>query len=265
MLMEIPAEKWFPAIKTRRSRRAYEDEPLKKGYLARIEYVCDNFKPFSGARAVLGREVPDNLFKGIVGSYGKIKGTPAFIAFIGNSENPNVYEQAGYTGEGVVLEAETLGLATCWVGGFFEPGVVKSLIELHDGERVIAISPVGYPKERPTFTEKTMTGFGMTHNRKPLSELVTGLAESSWPQWISAALESARLAPSAVNRQPWRFHVEAESITVSVNGSGREFGLSKRLCCGIAMLHIETAALHFGQKGKWEFLKPPLVARCTLE
>ena len=73
--------------------------------------------------------------------------------------------------------------------------------------------------------------------------------------------EAARLAPSAVNRQPWRFNVETNSITVSVNTPRREYGLSKRLCCGIAMLHIEVAALSCGASGSWTFLEPPLVAR----
>ena len=110
-----------------------------------------------------------------------------------------------------------------------------------------------------------MTGFGLTHRRRPLSGLVSGLRESEWPRWVKLALEAARLAPSAVNRQPWRFNVEPNSITVSVNTVGREYGLSKRLCCGIAMLHIEVAALTCGTKGSWKFLEPPLVARFESE
>ncbi|HHY93759.1 MAG TPA: nitroreductase, partial [Firmicutes bacterium] len=34
----------------------------------------------------------------------------------------------GYTGEAVVLEATALGLATCWVGGFFRPEVAARLL-----------------------------------------------------------------------------------------------------------------------------------------
>jgi hypothetical protein len=78
---------------------------------------------------------------------------------------------------------------------------------------------------------------------------------------MRSALQSARLAPSAVNRQPWRFYAEPDSITVSVNSLKQQYGISKRLCCGIAMLHIEVAALNYGVKGVWEFLNPPQVAR----
>jgi len=201
------------------------------------------------------------VFKGAIGPYGKIKGAPDFIAFIGDMDSPNVWEQVGYTGEGIILEAEALNLATCWVAGFFRPEVVAFLTGIGEGERVLAVTPIGYAAKRHSLEERVMTGFGVTHRRRPLSGLVTGLRESEWPQWVKSALEAARLAPSAANRQPWRFKVEPNNITVSVNTVGREYGLSKRLCCGIAMLHIEVAAMAFGMSGRWEFLEPPFVAR----
>jgi len=207
------------------------------------------FRPFPNARAVLVTESPDSVFKGAIGPFGKIKGVPAFIAFIGNMGSPNVHEQVGYMGEGIILEAEALNLASCWVAGFFRPNVVASLTRIDKGERVLAVTPIGYAIKRQALEERLMTGFGLTHRRRALSDLVTGLLESEWPQWIRAALEAARLAPSAVNRQPWRFHIEPHSITVSVNTLSREYGLSKRLCCGIAMLHIEVTALNCGIRG----------------
>jgi nitroreductase len=259
--MNIPAERWYRTIEKRRSRRRFEVKPLEAEVLSQITSVCADFSPYSNARAVVVTESPDKVFKGAVGPYGKIKGAPAFIAFIGNMESPNVWEQVGYIGEGIILEAEALNLATCWVAGFFRPKVVTSLTEIGKGERVLAVTPIGYAAKRHSLEESLMTGFGLTHMRRPLSGLVSGLRESEWPQWIKLALEAARLAPSAVNRQPWRFKIEPNSITVSVNTIGREYGLSKRLCCGIAMLHIEVAALTCGIRGSWKFLEPPLVAR----
>ena len=79
-----------------------------------------------------------------------------------------------------------------------------------------------------------------------------GLKESEWPEWIKLALEAARFAPSRFNKQPWRFHVEKESIAVAVNRGSIEIEAvtPERLClCGIAMLHIESAALHCGMSG----------------
>jgi len=259
--MQIPHDKWFQAIKTRKSRRAFDGRRPAAGTLERIEDACTNFRPFDGARAVLVHSVPDDLFSGAVGPYGKIKGAQAFVAFIGNIKNQYYQEQTGYTGQGIILEAEASGLATCWVAGFFRRQVVKSQIPILENEEVLAITPIGHAPKESTFMEKSMTGFGLTHRRKPLSELVAGLNKQALPDWITAALGAARLAPSAVNWQPWRFEVEDQSITVSVNSADRFSNVSKRLDCGIAMLHIETAALYYGIKGKWQFLQPPAVAR----
>jgi len=262
--MDIPASRWYREIEKRRSRRRFEPKPVEPNLLTQIRRTCIEFRPFPNARAVLVTESPDKVFKGAIGPYGKIKGAPAFIAFIGNIESHYVQEQVGYTGEGVILEAEALHLATCWVAGFFRPEVAASLAGTSKSERVLAVTPIGYATKRKSVEEELMTGFGLTHRRRPLSGLVTGLEESEWPQWIRTTLEAARLAPSAVNRQPWKFHVEPDSITVSVNRLGREFGLSKRLCCGIAMLHIEVATLNYGRRGKWEFLEASQVARFTI-
>jgi len=229
--------------------------------LAHLRTFCIEFRPFPHARAMLITESPERVFKGAVGPYGKIKNTPAFVAFIGNMDSPYVQEEIGYTGEGIILEATALHLATCWVGGFFRPEVAGALAEISESERVLGVTPIGYARKRRSLEEILMTGFGRSHKRKSLSRLVTGLEEADWPEWTKAALKAARLAPSAVNRQPWCFYVEPDSITVSVNKPGMEFNIAKRLDCGIAMLHIEVAALNYGVQGKWEFLEAPRVAR----
>jgi len=263
--MDIPAARWHRAVNSRRSRRRFDKKPLTKSHVKHLEAVCADFRLFESARAVLVTESPERVFKGAIGPYGKIRGAPAFIAFVGNTRSRIVQEQIGYMGEGIVLEAEALHVNTCWVSGTFRRDVTAALLSIDDTEAILAVTPVGYATPRLSFEEKLLTGFGRTHRRKPLSDLVIGLEQTEWPRWIRAALESARLAPSAVNRQPWRFRVERDSITVAVDSGKlkRESVQSKRLDCGIAMLHIEVAALHHGVRGSWRYFDPPLVARFT--
>ena len=217
--------------------------------------------PFPNARSCLVTESVKGVFRGIVGSYGKIKDTLAFIAFIGNMDSTSVQEEVGYTGEGVILEATALGLNICWVAGFFKPESVASLVEIKSNERVLAVTPVGYARRFESLEEKLMTGFGRTHRRLPVSRLISGLRQGALPEWVRASIQAARLAPSAMNRQPWGFDVEDGSIIVYVRTGGPEFSVSKRLDCGIAMLHIEVAAMNCGAIGEWQFLKDPPVAR----
>jgi len=259
--MEIPCSRWYEAIWIRRSRRQFDPRQLDQYALEGLGVVCKSFRPFEGVRAVLVDNAPDAVFKGIISNYGKIKGAPAFIAFMGNMEDPNVHEKLGYTGEGIVLEATALNLGTCWVGVSFNAELASHLAHIEKQEKILAITPVGYTREKWSLEERIMTGFGMTHKRKPLEKLLVKGRDASWPLWVKTALEAARVAPSAINRQPWRFTTGENSITISVDSLKDTLNISKRLDCGIAMLHIELASLHCGNKGGWEFLAPPHVAR----
>jgi nitroreductase len=260
--MDISFSKWHEAIRKRRSRRRFEpDLPIDPEIIGALEKVCDEFTPFPSARSRLVTESSERVFKGVIGGYGKVKGTRAFIAFIGDMDDEFVQEKVGYTGEAIILAATALELNTCWVAGFFRPEIVNSLIELSGNEQVLAVTPVGYAQERESWEERLMSRFGRSHNRLPLSKLVRGLPREQWPDWASIALEAARLAPSAVNRQPWGFDLQDNGIAVFVRTGGPEFNVSKRLDCGIAMLHLEVAAANSGCRGEWEFLPSPHVAR----
>jgi nitroreductase len=248
--MEIPVEAWYEAIFCRRSRRKFKQIPLPEDKLERLFSVCQNFRPFPEARAVLVREPGDDVYRGFIGAYGKIENAPGYVAFIGDMDSPRVQETVGYTGEGIILEATTLGFGTCWVGGFFYPESVANQISIEKNERVLAVTPVGIPQDSFSFQEKLITGFGIMHRRKSLSALVR---ETPKQEWIKTALEAARLAPSAVNRQPWRFILNDNSISVSLDKRRDTYKIARRLDCGIAMLHLELGARHAGIVGDWTF------------
>ena len=87
--------------------------------------------------------------------------------------------------------------------------------------------------------------------RRSVAEL-TELSRDEYdalPEWKRTALLCARIAPSALNAQPWSFDPTGEGITVE-NISGN-FGWG-RIDCGIAMLHIELGASHCGVYGNWD-------------
>ncbi|MCX7913838.1 MAG: nitroreductase family protein [Thermodesulfovibrionales bacterium] len=259
--MEIPFERWYEAIFIRRSRRQFINKPLPTHLFEQLKEICLKFKPFNGVKSILINQSTDSIFRGAIGKYGRIKNAPLSVAFIGNKDDPYINEKVGYTGEGIILEATAMGLSTCWVAGFFRPQIVAEIVGISNDERVFAVSPIGYSSEKLTFEEKIMTVFGKTHKRKPLSELIIGFQNNSLSGFIKTILDSARLAPSAVNRQPWRFTIESDGILVSTDNTRDSFNISKRLDCGIAMLHIEVASLKCGIRGHWQFFEPPKVAK----
>jgi len=77
-------------------------------------------------------------------------------------------------------------------------------------------------------------------------------------------VETARLAPSAINRQPWRFRLDGDSLVIAQDNAFETPKVTKRLDCGIAMLHAHLGAVAEGVVGAWTDLEGGLdVARFT--
>jgi hypothetical protein len=258
-MMDLPVEAWYRAIPVRTSRRSFEARLPKEETLARLEKTCREFRPFPETRAELVRGPSAGVFKGVIGSYGRITGANCYFAFIGDMRSARVQECAGYTGEGLILEATSLGLGTCWVGGFFGCDAVSAQVPLDKSEKVLAISPVGYALAKPSFTDKTFKIFAGSRSRKPLSELIPDAAVAD--PGIQKGFEAARAGPSARNRQPWRFRLEDGSVIIGTDKDEKDPKISRRLDCGIAMLHFELGARAGGLSGTWDFLPPPDVAK----
>jgi hypothetical protein len=268
--------KWAAAMAVRHSSRTYAPVPVAPALLDSAQSFCDGLPAANVARVVLVREAVDAVFTGFVGSYGRVIGAPAALVIVGAEADPTVQECAGYMGEAAILEATSLGLETCWVAGFFDRTAASSLVPLATGERVLAVSPVGHARARPRLGEKILKRMAKAHKRRPLEEIAPGFDPETWPLWATNGLRLAQTAPSAANRQPWRFELElgasaapssaqeggpAAAMIISSVEDGYDGKISRRLDCGIAMLHFEIGARLMGASGCWETLRSPRVAR----
>lgn len=242
-------EAWSEATLVRRSRREFDPNPVEPALLDALEATCADFRPFADCRVELIRAPELDIFRGIIGSYGKVVGAPHILVMIAEAEPPSAQQHIGYAGEGCVLEATALGLDTCWVGGFFSHRKVGRLVDLASTESVFAVSPVGHATVGLSRKERFMSRMAHSHRRKPLSAIAEGLHDA-WPAWAKSAVECARIAPSAVNRQPWRFRMDDGRLVVSKT-QGELPSVTKALDCGIAMLHAELGALAEGVMGRW--------------
>jgi len=139
------------------------------GALDAMERCVAALEPISeGVRLVVVRRLKVDIFKGVVGGYGKVKGASSALIFIGDQGTSGVNQRVGYLGEALVLEATRLGLDTCWVGGFFDAGRTAALVDLAEGERIYAVSPLGLVPDEKTAGEKMMSAIARSRN---LSEI----------------------------------------------------------------------------------------------
>ena len=228
--MESPMERWYGAAGARFSVRSYAAAPTDE-QLAALKQTAATLSA-RGARLVVTRD--DAVFSGLLGK--KIKGTDAFAALVSADARP---ETAGYIGEAFVLECAAMGLGTCWLGANFSKAGLNKAVALAQDEKTACVISIGVSAEKY-----------VARKRRSLAEL-TEISEEEYaalPEWKRCAIECARMAPSAMNAQPWSFDPSGEGI--GVENVSWNFGYG-RLDCGIAMLHIELGAAHCGVFGEW--------------
>ena len=254
------------AIKKRVSCRTYSDKPIEENIRGKLESILNAVHegPFGNKTKFkllsLDFITPDGWKK--MGTYGVIKGTRNFLAGI-ISPGPMAMEDYGYCMETVILKVTALGLGTCWLGGTFQSGAFAYAAGLQKGELMPTITPVGYPADEKTLTEKIMRRFAGSDKRKPWSDIFFiddfphTLPENSAGRYREA-LENLRLAPSASNKQPWRVLYDSKDnvfhFFVERSRQYKMLGIShlQDIDLGIAMSHFEITARDQGLAGIWQ-------------
>lgn len=212
-------QKWLAAIPQRYSCRCFLEEtgvPL----LSALEYTAARL-PLRGIRIAINRCSEFDRLLMPVPFVSSFSGVSQYAAVICDDQLPYANLYAGMSGEAFILEATSLGVATCWVFGAFRRAACK--VSLKDNERIAAIIPFGVAAE-----EK-----GIGHGRKTLKSLCA-TDPAAWPLWAYQTAEAVRVAPSGMNRQPWRFSHSGATLRINMKPLDS-------LDTGIAVLHAQCA------------------------
>lgn len=210
------------AIKERHSVRSYNDKPIGEDVKGRLQTVIDACNAESGLNVQLVTNEP-RAFGSWLAHYGTFRGVSNYIVVAGAKGTD---EKCGYYGEKVVLEAQMLGLNTCWVGMTYKK--VKGSYALRDGEKVHLVIALGYG-----------TTQGEGHKIKRFEDVASaedGRAEM--PDWFKEGVATALLAPTAVNQQKFHFTLCCDG---KVKADTR-WGFFSQVDLGIAKLHFEIGS-----------------------
>ena len=175
-------------------------------------------------------------------------------------------EELGYEMESLVLYATSMGLGTCWLGGTFKKGQFAKAMEVGEGEVLPIVLPIGYAKEKKSFIDKTMRYISKCDKRKQWNEIFyfrdfsCPLTQHSTLDGFKDMFENVRLAPSAVNKQPWRIVKGGNEFYFYINEDKDEKKEEacdiKRIDIGIAMCHFELTCKENGIRGGFKVNNP---------
>ena len=233
-------------IRSRRSVRTFDGTPLREEDAANILSFAGKVEnPFELPIVwkLLNRK-NDNL------SVPVIAGTDIYIA--GKMRRAAHAEEAfGYTFEKVVLFAQSLGVGTTWIAGTMDRKAFERAMCLNENEVMPCISPLGYPAEKMSLRETMMRKGVKADSRLDFEKL---FFDGAFDKPLSAenagdlqhALEMVRLAPSAVNAQPWRVVRRGDCMHFyekRSRGMASEAWDIQKIDMGIALCHFELGAI----------------------
>jgi len=158
----------FEAIKKRRSVRAYTSEKVSEEDVeklieaSRLAPSAGNIQPWEFI-LVTDAETKRRLSNAALHQT-FIEEAPVVIVVCADvarsswgygSRGANLYclQDTAAATENILLAAQALGLATCWVGAFHEDEVAK-VVNTPRNVRPVAIVPVGRPAEKPSAPPK---------------------------------------------------------------------------------------------------------------
>lgn len=206
------------AISARHSVRRYTDKPIEKEKADRLAELIDSINTETGLHIQLVTDEPEG-FSGIMTRYGNFQDVKNYIVMAGPK---NMDREIGYYGEKVVLNAQMLGLNTCWVALTFNRR--KAHCELEKGEKLYVVISLGYGSYQ-----------GNERKSKTISEITD--VYDNCPEWYRKGIDSVLLAPTAMNQQKFHFSLDGEKVI-----SKADNGLYTEMDLGIAQYHFDAAS-----------------------
>ena len=164
---------------------------------------------------------------------------------------PHMEEAFGYSFELLVLYAQSLGIGTVWVGGTMDRAAFERAMELETDERMPCMSPLGYPAKKMSVKESLMRKGVRADSRNRFETMFFdgAFGRPLTPEKagrLAQPLEMVRLAPSAVNKQPWRAVADDNGVHFYLKHSkgfvSDAVGDMQKIDMGIALCHFALAA-----------------------
>lgn len=246
-------------IRKRKSVRTFDGTSVRAEDAERILAFAD------GVGNPYGQPIEWRLLDGKTNGLSSpvIVGTDVFIA--GKMKTlPHFEEAFGYSFEKLVLYAGSLGIGTTWIAGTMNRSAFEKAVELEDGEVMPCVSPLGYPAKKMSLRESLMRKGVKADSRFDFGALFFdgSFKTPLSPEKAGAlkdVLEAVRLAPSAVNKQPWRVVISGRKAHFYEKHSGGYIQNGwdiQKIDMGIAMCHFDLAAAECGFDTAFEIEDP---------
>jgi len=171
---------FIDVVRARKSVRSYSSKIVEEEKLTRILEAARIAPSWANRQCwsfivVKDREKIRELAGGLINPW--LKQAPVIIVACGNPKKSGSRNGMDYylvdvaiSMEHLVLAAADLGLGTCWIGGFDEKKVKRTL-GVPENIKIVALTPVGYPASEGV-RDKLVKRLIKSGKRKPIEQII---------------------------------------------------------------------------------------------
>jgi len=214
-----------------------------------------------------GEDVCGSL-QGVAGFHGIMIKAPQYLLFTSdNKENHQI--NIGYFVQQIMLKLQEQGVDSCWITIPEDGEIIKEILKIQDEKEPAAMVAIGYDNNERKVVNKFQFGenYSKTNIKVIENNVSTRLSMDQavyldhWGNNISVeklnemglddVFHYIVLAPSAFNRQPWKFILKGNTLHLAIRqdpGVNIELDL---LDAGIVMLYTEILMKEFSILGEW--------------
>ncbi|MBQ9229188.1 MAG: nitroreductase [Eubacterium sp.] len=212
----------YEAVKVRHSVRQYLDKPLEADVKEKLEALVAQYNAESGLHIQLVSNEP-KAFSSKLASYGNFQNVSNYFVLVGKKRK-KLDELCGYYGEKLVLDAQMLGLNTCWVALTYKK--IPEAFQIEKDEKLTVVIALGYGETQGK-ERKTKDGEAVCDDMQ------------SMPKWFQRGVRYALMAPTATNQQKFKFElIDNYKVKAKTVGIGPEL----KVDLGIVKYHFEIGA-----------------------
>lgn len=200
-------------------------------------------------------EVYEQL-KGLAGYNENMIEAPHYLLIL-SDEKDHYIENTGYVCENIMLKAYELGVGSCWIT-FHDGDAIKKNLMINSDKKLSALIALGYDDNKTKVIYENVSDYNPskanikkvednTSHRLGVEDIVFikewgkhATVEDLSNRGLLDGFYYGRLAPSTLNRQPWRFLVDDSVVVLALRNDEYIKNYEAKIDIGIIMLYFES-------------------------